>query len=342
MKINEIIKEKRLALGYTQEQLAKYLNLTTPAVNKWERGVTYPDITILPALARVLKTDLNTLLSFKDDLSDYEVGLFLNEIAKMEFEQAYQFAINKINEYPTCYSLIINVVALLQGMLEMSKVSDVSKYHQEIDELIERALQSDDLTITNQARVLLISKHLKAKDYIRVEELINELPHVNFIDKKEQLIKLSIAKKQYKEAAKLQEEAILNSANKLSMMLLTLMDIAINEERDDDAKEIADIYQEICTSLDLWKYTTYLAHFQYYSIKKNRIKCLKTLVPMLKSITNKWEINNSPLYRHINTKKVDSSFPVKMKEMMIDSIRNDQELDFLQSKELDEVIKEVE
>ena len=38
--INEIIKEKRLALGYTQEQLAKFLNLTTPAVNKWERGVS--------------------------------------------------------------------------------------------------------------------------------------------------------------------------------------------------------------------------------------------------------------------------------------------------------------
>jgi len=31
VKINEIIKEKRLALGYTQEQLAKFLNLTTPA-----------------------------------------------------------------------------------------------------------------------------------------------------------------------------------------------------------------------------------------------------------------------------------------------------------------------
>ena len=39
MKINEIIKEKRLALGYTQEQLAKFLNLTTPAVNKWGRGL---------------------------------------------------------------------------------------------------------------------------------------------------------------------------------------------------------------------------------------------------------------------------------------------------------------
>ena len=43
MKINEIIKEKRLALGYTQEQLAKFLNLTTPAVNKWSR-VSYPQI----------------------------------------------------------------------------------------------------------------------------------------------------------------------------------------------------------------------------------------------------------------------------------------------------------
>ena len=97
MKINEIIKEKRLALGYTQEQLAKFLNLTTPAVNKWERGISYPDITILPALARILKTDLNTLLSFKDDLSDYEVVLFLNDLAAIkDFQQAYSSCFRRI------------------------------------------------------------------------------------------------------------------------------------------------------------------------------------------------------------------------------------------------------
>ena len=65
MRINEIIRERRLAENLTQEQVALRLGVTAPAVNKWEKGTSYPDITLLPALARLLKTDLNTLLSFK-------------------------------------------------------------------------------------------------------------------------------------------------------------------------------------------------------------------------------------------------------------------------------------
>ncbi len=65
MKINEIIKERRIDQGLTQEQVAESLGVSTPAVNKWEKGISYPDITILPALARLLRVDLNTLLPLK-------------------------------------------------------------------------------------------------------------------------------------------------------------------------------------------------------------------------------------------------------------------------------------
>ena len=43
MKINQIIKEKRKQLGLTQENVAEYLGVSTPAVSKWENGTTYPD-----------------------------------------------------------------------------------------------------------------------------------------------------------------------------------------------------------------------------------------------------------------------------------------------------------
>ena len=78
MKINHIIREKRKELSLTQEQVAEFLGISTPSVNKWEKGSSYPDITLLPALARLLKTDLNTLLSFQDDLSDVEISQILN------------------------------------------------------------------------------------------------------------------------------------------------------------------------------------------------------------------------------------------------------------------------
>lgn len=40
MKMKEMIKEKRLEKGYTQEQLADFLGITAPAVNKWEKGAS--------------------------------------------------------------------------------------------------------------------------------------------------------------------------------------------------------------------------------------------------------------------------------------------------------------
>ena len=52
MQIGEKIKNYRKTAGLTQEQVADYLDVSTPAVNKWEKGNTYPDISLLPAILR--------------------------------------------------------------------------------------------------------------------------------------------------------------------------------------------------------------------------------------------------------------------------------------------------
>ena len=40
MPINQVIREKRKEHGFTQEQVADYLGVSAPAVNKWESGVS--------------------------------------------------------------------------------------------------------------------------------------------------------------------------------------------------------------------------------------------------------------------------------------------------------------
>ena len=40
MNIGNVIKKYRKELGYTQEEMANRLGVTTPAVNKWENGVS--------------------------------------------------------------------------------------------------------------------------------------------------------------------------------------------------------------------------------------------------------------------------------------------------------------
>lgn len=99
MKINQIIREKRKELLLTQEQIAKFLGVSTSAVNKWEKGSTYPDVTLLPALARLLKTDLNTLLSFNEDLTDSEIENFVDEVDKIVNEQGYEVCLQELGIY---------------------------------------------------------------------------------------------------------------------------------------------------------------------------------------------------------------------------------------------------
>ena len=53
----------RLARTATQERLAKELNVSPQAVSKWENDINYPDISLLPNLARFLGVSVDELLS---------------------------------------------------------------------------------------------------------------------------------------------------------------------------------------------------------------------------------------------------------------------------------------
>ena len=50
----QFIVERRRGLGLTQLQLAESLHVTDKAVSKWERGLSYPDVTLLEPLAEAL------------------------------------------------------------------------------------------------------------------------------------------------------------------------------------------------------------------------------------------------------------------------------------------------
>ena len=104
MNIGNVIKKYRKELGYTQEEMANRLGVTTPAVNKWENGNSNPDIELLAPIARLLHISLDTLLSFRENLTDLEIEELIHKMDKMfseeGFEKTYQWAVNTIKEYP--------------------------------------------------------------------------------------------------------------------------------------------------------------------------------------------------------------------------------------------------
>lgn len=57
------IAENRKAAGLTQRALAERLHVTDKAVSKWERGLSYPDVTLLEPLAEALGLSTEELMS---------------------------------------------------------------------------------------------------------------------------------------------------------------------------------------------------------------------------------------------------------------------------------------
>ena len=75
LRLAENIARFRKSRGYTQEELAKRLSISSQAVSKWENAQSLPDISLLPALAGLLETDIDTLMGYipkKKAVTHYE------------------------------------------------------------------------------------------------------------------------------------------------------------------------------------------------------------------------------------------------------------------------------
>lgn len=70
-KLASLRKEK----GMTQEAVAEKLGVSGQAVSKWENGNSYPDITMLPAIAELFDVTIDELLTGKKKAETYLVPL---------------------------------------------------------------------------------------------------------------------------------------------------------------------------------------------------------------------------------------------------------------------------
>jgi len=69
MYIAENLKALRKKSDFTQEEAAERLGVSPQSVSKWERGETFPDITLLPSLANLYKVSVDALIGM-DRIND--------------------------------------------------------------------------------------------------------------------------------------------------------------------------------------------------------------------------------------------------------------------------------
>lgn len=103
--IAEAIAKRRRELKLTQEALASRLGVSTQAVSNWERKESYPDITLLPALASALALSTDLLLGV-DHESDEQIIAKWHAQMKKAPDQENEIVLNFYHAYPKCYPLM--------------------------------------------------------------------------------------------------------------------------------------------------------------------------------------------------------------------------------------------
>ncbi len=151
MQIGTVIRTYRKQNGMTQEEMANRLGVTTPAVNKWENGVSQPDIQLLAPIARLLGISLDELLSFHEELSTEEINNIIKELdAKLETEEyddVFRWAEAILHEYPNCNQLIWQVALVLDVGRLRRKVENAEQYLDRINRYYQMVLEDEDLQI---------------------------------------------------------------------------------------------------------------------------------------------------------------------------------------------------
>ena len=148
---------RRKQLGVTQEQIADYVGVSRAAVSKWEKGLSYPDIMLLPKLATYFNVSIDELLGYEPQLTKERIEKLYAELAKQFSEKAFEEVEQEIGqllvEYYACFPFVIKMAQLYINYY--SKSSEPSAILQRVEKLCLRVKElSGDYQLINQAVII--------------------------------------------------------------------------------------------------------------------------------------------------------------------------------------------
>ena len=108
--IGKNIKRLRRERNITQEELAERMNISAPAVSKWERNETLPDITMVLPLASYFGVTTDELLGFDETKNEEQIQWYIDESHRLnaigKLKEAFDIICQAYSEFPNDFRII--------------------------------------------------------------------------------------------------------------------------------------------------------------------------------------------------------------------------------------------
>lgn len=160
--IGENIKQLRLQRELTQEVLAEFLGTSFQSVSRWERGESYPDITMLPVIANFFDVTVDELLGICKTNNEEKIREYLDLYDTMRLKDSsltFEKIENAVGEFPGDFRLLVRYMELLHEEKIFNKpwkelvsggYKKISEKIESIYENIQKHCTDDDIRIRSK------------------------------------------------------------------------------------------------------------------------------------------------------------------------------------------------
>ena len=361
MQIGEVIRTHRKKKGMTQEEAAKRLGVTAPAVNKWENGNSMPDIMLLAPIARLLEVSLEELLSFREDLTEQEINAYVEEIVAAVKEKglraAFACAKKYLQQYPGCeglslwmgqlfcsYRTLGEAAALLnQGPAAETEADGKESAQerkplteaewQEIDDFVcdclELALKSTDEKTRWSAADAFYHFYFNREQYEKAEEYLNCFSVQN-PDRKRLTARIYEKTGRKEEACRAYEELLFQAFQRNSVVLYALSRLAMEEQDFELAEYYCKKQAELAQLFEMGKYQASAPFLELAVAGKDKKKALAVIKEMLESVREMDGFRRARLYAHMTFQEEKEEVRKQLEESVKYCFRTDPQFAFLQ------------
>ncbi|MBQ8546625.1 MAG: helix-turn-helix transcriptional regulator [Clostridia bacterium] len=160
--IGDNIKRLRKERDITQEKLSEALNVSVTAVSKWERGETYPDITLIFPLAHYFDVSVDELMGYNKEKIEQDIKDTLAEYRKLQRNYAEKSVLDRFisdayQKYPNDFRVMRTYMWSKSDYADCDNES-LLENKEELELICDKILQG-----CNDNDIVLDAKNMKAK-----------------------------------------------------------------------------------------------------------------------------------------------------------------------------------
>ena len=325
MQIGMVIRKYRKAKNLTQEELARRLNVSPPAVNKWERGVTSPDVALLAPLARLLGISCDELLNFREELSQAEIKSLTQEaqqrLEQADFAAVVDWARQRLAEYPNCEQLRLNLSQLLEAWRVVQQTDDPS-WDKFLGNNLEILLASPDETIRSKAAENLFHLCLRREKYEQAEHYLSYFSQQNpGVQYKQALLYQQSGR--LAEAWQAYEQLLFQTGNQMSLLLHQLYQLAWQENDAPKAQLLAKKQAQLARLLEMGLYHELVDRLDFACKQQDAAATVQLMKQLLHCDGEELAaFVSSPLFEHLQLKPPTAKLAENVKQKLRDNFRD--------------------